>query len=489
MRLLSVLSAFVMTLVFSSAQAAPEKVDFAKDVAPIFAKKCFGCHGEKKGKAKLRLHNAGAIGGGKGKKAIVAGKPDESDVVARIILSRDHDDAMPPEDEGEAVTKEEVEIIRRWIAEGATYPAGAEAPKKKAIGSPLTDADKKKLEEIRKAGARAMKLAQDVNWVAVSFRPAASKTGDDQVKLVSGVANIAELNLAGTTITDAGLASLSGLTNLTRLHLERTALTGSGLASLKGLSQLEYLNLYGTKVDDAALAHLEGLTSLKRLYLWQTNVTDAGVDSLKKAIPGIYVNRGIDPPAKPHPGSESKPSGNAGAAPKKAVKPPPPPKPAPKKVNPNAILAQGSDGWTFAPAGTVKDDAWKKADFDDKKWEKGKLPIGYGEPIVAQKGGTELKHKGQGIVLRKIFDAPAKKLKGAKRILLRVASDNSAIVWINGKEVDKDDADHEFAYWNRERKLNPKFVKKGKNVITVLLNNNDGSSDAVIDVELEVLKK
>jgi hypothetical protein len=106
------------------------------------------------------------------------------------------------------------------------------------------------------------------------------------------------LNLANTGVTDAGLKTLTGFKNLRRLHLEKTGVGDEGLASLKNLGELQYLNLYGTKVSDKGLASLAGLKKLKNVYLWQTSVTDAGAADLAKAVPGIYINRGIDPPAK-----------------------------------------------------------------------------------------------------------------------------------------------------------------------------------------------
>jgi len=45
---------------------------------------------------------------------------------------------------------------------------------------------------------------------------------------------------------------------------------------------------------DAGLVNLEGMKKLKNLYLWQTKVTDTGVTRLKKALPNVDINRGLD---------------------------------------------------------------------------------------------------------------------------------------------------------------------------------------------------
>ena len=53
------------------------------------------------------------------KVAVVPGKPSESELMRRITAS-DHT-RMPPKKSNLAVTKEEIELLRRWIAEGAEY--------------------------------------------------------------------------------------------------------------------------------------------------------------------------------------------------------------------------------------------------------------------------------------------------------------------------------------------------------------------------------
>jgi YHS domain-containing protein len=70
---------------------------------------------------------------------------------------------------------------------------------------------------------------------------------------------------------------------------------------------------------------LSGLKGLKRVYLWQTKVTDAGAGALKKAVPGVAVNRGEElaivvkpaetkPAAKPAEKDNKKPVAAAASA-------------------------------------------------------------------------------------------------------------------------------------------------------------------------------
>src|SRR5204862_3703177 len=92
---------------------------FNRHVRPSLSENCFLCHGPDKGrrKAKLRLDDREIA---LGKKAIVAGKPDESELVRRIFAA-DADERMPPADTHKSLTAAQKETLKRWVAEGAVY--------------------------------------------------------------------------------------------------------------------------------------------------------------------------------------------------------------------------------------------------------------------------------------------------------------------------------------------------------------------------------
>jgi Leucine-rich repeat (LRR) protein len=100
--------------------------------------------------------------------------------------------------------------------------------------------------------------------------------------LPKGPFMLAQVNLSGTPVTDAGLVHLKELKNLTRLNLARTQVTDAGLAHLKELKSLTSLNLNDTQLTDAGLVHLKELKNLKELYLYNTKVSDAGLIHLKE---------------------------------------------------------------------------------------------------------------------------------------------------------------------------------------------------------------
>ncbi len=104
--------------------AAPS---FTRDIKPLLSERCIRCHGpdaeERQGGGEdgLRLDTAeGATADLGGYAALVAGKPEESELLARLTTS-DPDLRMPPPDAGPAFSEEEVATIREWIAAGADY--------------------------------------------------------------------------------------------------------------------------------------------------------------------------------------------------------------------------------------------------------------------------------------------------------------------------------------------------------------------------------
>ncbi len=99
------------------APAAPLRFNF--DVRPILANKCFKCHGqdEKQRKGKLRLDDREAA---IAKQVLSPGKPEASELVKRLF-SADPEEVMPPSDSHLSLAENEKALLRRWIAEGATY--------------------------------------------------------------------------------------------------------------------------------------------------------------------------------------------------------------------------------------------------------------------------------------------------------------------------------------------------------------------------------
>ncbi len=121
--LLTVASTFWL-LSMASGLTAPQKLGFNKDIRPILADNCFNCHGQDSGsrKAGLRLdiRDDALKGGRSGSPAIVPGKPETSELIARIT-AHDKDEIMPPTKTGKALSLVQIEKLKQWITDGAEY--------------------------------------------------------------------------------------------------------------------------------------------------------------------------------------------------------------------------------------------------------------------------------------------------------------------------------------------------------------------------------
>ncbi len=124
---LTLASAIGVALVLNVAAApaaGPKKVNYSRDIRPILSNTCYKCHGpdEKQRKAGLRLDTKeGACAKlESGEIAVVPGSSAKSAIITRLT-SHDPDVHMPPADSGKTVTPEQIDLIKRWIDEGAEF--------------------------------------------------------------------------------------------------------------------------------------------------------------------------------------------------------------------------------------------------------------------------------------------------------------------------------------------------------------------------------
>ena len=104
-------------------ESARKPVDFEREIRPILSDACYTCHGPDaaKRKADLRLDvRESAFAEREGKWAVVPGKPGESELHRRITAT-DLEDRMPPAKAARKLSAREIELLRRWIAEGAPW--------------------------------------------------------------------------------------------------------------------------------------------------------------------------------------------------------------------------------------------------------------------------------------------------------------------------------------------------------------------------------
>ena len=181
---------FFLPFALARADEDSGKNVFTDLIRPVFDAKCVQCHGPDKDKGKLRLHTQeDFLKGGKeaGKDIAVKGNLDDSELIYRITLPKDDDEAMPPFKDKEhynPVTPQELQVMKAWIKLGASFDllvsgldeSGQKAaahvfknmPKKILPSSAklqpqlptVPPADAKALAALRKAGVLAMPIAQ-----------------------------------------------------------------------------------------------------------------------------------------------------------------------------------------------------------------------------------------------------------------------------------------------------------------------------------------
>jgi formylglycine-generating enzyme required for sulfatase activity len=122
-----------MRLLFATwfaAGALSAAIDFDQQIRPILDRECQSCHGERTAAGGVRLHTREAAIAAK---AIVPGEPQTSPFYRVLELKPGQPKAMPP---GRQLPLAERELIRTWIAEGATWPA---VPKATTPAAPLDE--------------------------------------------------------------------------------------------------------------------------------------------------------------------------------------------------------------------------------------------------------------------------------------------------------------------------------------------------------------
>lgn len=139
-RLLTIAALFLfgMPIVVAAAEAdklppaAKRKINYERDVLPIFQARCVSCHGPKKQESSYRIDvKKNAVAGGDfGDPAIIPGKSADSPLI-HYVAGVDPDMLMPPE--GKRLTVREISLLRAWIDQGLVWPdsfAGAKKTEK-----------------------------------------------------------------------------------------------------------------------------------------------------------------------------------------------------------------------------------------------------------------------------------------------------------------------------------------------------------------------
>jgi len=113
-----------LAVVAARPAAAERQLDFNRDIRPILSHNCFACHGpdehDRRGGLRLDDRDAAIAELESGARAIVPGRPDESELVARLHET-DPDVVMPPPESNHVLTADQKQLLATWVAQGAPY--------------------------------------------------------------------------------------------------------------------------------------------------------------------------------------------------------------------------------------------------------------------------------------------------------------------------------------------------------------------------------
>ena len=115
-----VLTCALLVAAFLTRRRSDDEVHFSRDIRPILNQNCMPCHGGVRQKNGISfLFREEALGTGKsGKRTIVPGKPNESELIARVTSS-DPDARMPYH--APPLSAQQIDLLRRWIKQGAKW--------------------------------------------------------------------------------------------------------------------------------------------------------------------------------------------------------------------------------------------------------------------------------------------------------------------------------------------------------------------------------
>ena len=291
-----------------------EAVLYTDIVQPLLQTKCYGCHGRNKQKGGLRMDDSARLfKGGKDGIVLIAGKADESELIKRLLLPRNHEDHMPPKEKPQ-LNEQEIAVLHWWIASGAPFHKKVqELPQTEKIkpalvsfenaGSqekapdeiplePVKPADERAIEGLKKKGVVVLPVSQNSNYLMASFMTADSIRDSDLNLLLPLQEQLVSLKLGNTSISDSSLIIISKCKKITRLHMEYTKITDAGIANLKSMKNLKYLNLVGTSVTAQGVLALKELKSLRAIYLYQTLIKPGEWGMVRNNFPKIHVDSG-----------------------------------------------------------------------------------------------------------------------------------------------------------------------------------------------------
>lgn len=276
----------------------PADAFYLTHIQPVFDDSCVVCHGSRKKKGGLNMESyADLVKGGENGPVVAVANVEKSELYRRITLAGDHKEFMPSEGK-KPLSKEQVLLIKQWIASGASpnktladlQREGIEVAAVAVAASPAAPDHRKFAAQIAaleaKLHVRLVPVSQTVtDGLILRTVNEPGKIDDATLAQLAPVAPlIVDAELARTRVTDRSLTALAAFDNLRRLDLAHTAVTSAVLTALKPLRHLHTINLVGTAVDDSGAAALRGIGSLREVYGFGSKMSERTLAELQAAL-------------------------------------------------------------------------------------------------------------------------------------------------------------------------------------------------------------
>lgn len=292
-----------------------EAVLYTDVVQPILEEKCYSCHNAAKQKGKLRLDGPEWISkGGKQGEVVITGNADESELIKRLLLPKQHEDHMPPKEKPQ-LNEKEIALLHWWINSGLSFDkkvkdiaqtekikplllslqsaASNETKEKPQIPEAAVEqADAAAVKKLTDRGVVVLPVAQNSNYLMVNFVTVQDLKEEDIKLLLSIKKQLVWLKLGNQSVTDAMLATLAQCKSITRLDLNHTKITDKGFVHLQQIPHLQMLNLIGTAVTANGLVQLKNSKQLQAVYIYQSSVDKKTVAALKATLPKVTIDTG-----------------------------------------------------------------------------------------------------------------------------------------------------------------------------------------------------
>ncbi len=285
---------------------------YSEVVAPLLEEKCYGCHGPNKQKGKFRLDKPEFImKGGKEGNDVIAGNTEKSELIKRLLLKRNEDHHMPPKEKPQ-LNEKEIALLHWWIESGASFDkrvkelrqperikqfllALQQKTEPEILLIPeasVSPADTATLAFLKKRGIAVTPVAENSNYLQVSFIGVDSVTDKDIALLLPLKKQLLALRLSNAPITDEALKIIGQGTALMKLYLDHTKISDKGLIQLQSLANLQYLNLVGTEITLQGMQQLKSLNKLLSIYLYQSAIKPTDWENLKNLFPKAILDSG-----------------------------------------------------------------------------------------------------------------------------------------------------------------------------------------------------